>query len=302
MEDIPSVIDYEFDETSSTPYDSFWDHSSIKTFRILLHVAISLIGIIGSVITCIIVFFRQQRGKSTPVFTFIGTVAMGDILYGLVSSVVCPAYIIYGAWIFGEIFCFLAYFVDEFNQQYSIIVIAAGTCWTLCNANNLKFAIAINFIIAMSMMLLSLLSTLFSWSYVTHNDHHYCHAHPHDGISKKLQKLLQIFINFVLPILVIAANCVIKNGNTSSIRLLMVVMVAVYLLLESPSILIIFAFNKLSYGNWVVFGLISQTKLVYKTVVCYVMDRSFREEFLEIISLCLRKRRDQEGYHLQQNV
>lgn len=305
MEDIASEIVYEFsdhyNETMSVNHISFWDDLPVKIIRILLYEAISLIGIIGSVITCIIVFFRQ-RVKSTPEYTFIGTAAIGDILYGLVSFVICPTYIHYNSWIFGEIFCFIAYFIDEFHQLYSIIILVTATCWTLCNANNLKIAVAINLIVALCSTILSLFLTVFTWTYATYNDHQYCHAQWSNDIFKKTHQLQQLLVNTALPILVILASCVIRNGNTSYVRLLMVIMTTIYVLLESPSTVMLIFFNHLPFGYWVVLGLLSQTKIVYKTGICYAMDRNFKEEFLDVVSRCFRKSRDHEGYQMQQNV
>lgn len=284
-------------------HDSDNDDLAYKIIQTVLLEVIYLIGIFGSIITCLIVI--RKRNSQISLNIFLGTLAIGDLLFCLENFIVCPTYsLLIDTRIFGKDMCLIAYFIDEFHEYYSILIISTAICLYLCHDINLKMTFGLNIIVVLFSIIIPLFTIKYTHQLLTTDDgHQYCiHEWPNDTSEKALQ-LSKFFINIVLPFIIIVVSSVLRfcfkigEGNASSSRLLLVVMI-IHILLWNP-LPVVSNFTQIDlFAYHFVLNLLSQLTIVYKPIVYYGMNHTFKKEFLNLISKCFKTNRPQR-YNVQ---
>ncbi|XP_037040227.1 probable G-protein coupled receptor 83 [Bradysia coprophila] len=279
-----TVLNYEVNETFSDNSDHLF--IIIESW---LYVLISMIGIFGNIVTCLVVF--KKRRLQTPIYTFIGTLAVVDLVFASVFTIVHPITLNIG-WIFGKFACSLVVFVDAFHQFYSVILITVAAWLSLCQEIHLKMAFIVNCIIAVCATLWSLFASVFSQLFTDDTGIQYCHVR-----FDVLRHLIILIIHTALPLMVIVTSCFVRRSHSSTVRLFILIMI-INILLTSPA-LVILTFVRFSPPLYMVMSLVSHLTIAYKPLVYYVMDLNFKEESLSVIFRCFRRQQHREEYNIE---
>ena len=94
-----------------------------KLFLYFAYLFVFIIGIIGNILVCWVVFRQQSMRSVTNIF--ITNLALSDILLCLFAVPFTPLYLLtFKEWIFGPVFCRLVPFVQGlFNSFFSILFV-----------------------------------------------------------------------------------------------------------------------------------------------------------------------------------
>lgn len=299
MEQISSDENLDFQFNSSSIFDNvaFVDHWAFNITITAISILLLIIGIIASVMTCIIAF-RKRNNLQTPLNVFIGTLAIADLLYCLDCIVTYPANVFFESWIYGSFMCHVSTFVEEFHELYTIIIMSTSIGFFLCHKMSLKMAYITVFIVALCTAILSLIRVKFTILHTSDKQHYCLHDWP-NHIFNIAHNILKLVVNIVLPFVMIVVSLVLRfilriDVNASSNRLLMVIMI-VYSLLWCP---MIFNYHNESTYVYVALSLLMQLTAVYKPIVYYTMDSVWKKEFSDLISQCFKPNRPQV-YNMQ---
>jgi len=292
---------YSLNITNITNIDeSFKQHQATRIIQIVYCFTIFSTGIIGNTMVCVVLF--RKRKMQTPLNVFLITLAIGDILFCIFYIVTLPMYHLYDSWILGETLCFVTIFVAELYEFYSIITISISMCLFLCQKVNLKKAYITISIIFLCTTLISLAKVSFT-KLILFDEQKICIGEWSNHKFAMAYQLLKFLFHILLPIVTLIVFSVLSfilkfNKNPFASRLLMLIMI-IYVLLSCPLILLhMFPYSENRVIDlFALFHHLSILTVVYKPILYYKMDKTMKNEFLE---LCLQylKRNPTEAYNL----
>lgn len=279
-----NLMDFQFNASSNFEYDDL-AHRWPFIAQVIIAVVLSIVGIIGNIIMCIVVF--RSRNLQTSLNLFLGTLAFTDFLYCLDGVILYPTVLFVDSWIYGEFLCYASIFVDEFHEVYASIITSTAIILFLSHKISLKMAYITIFIVGMCSAIIFIVSVKFTHLH-TFGGQPVCLLDWPDHMITTAYELLKLLVNVVLPVMLIVVSLVLRfmlriEVNASSSRLLMVTMI-IYVLLLSPITVVqtLFHYSYL-YTSLIVW---SHLAAVYKPIVYYKMDPILRKEFLDLISQC----------------
>lgn len=281
--------DFQFNASSNFDCDDYgpsW-HSIAQP---IIAVVLSIVGVIGNIFMCIVVF--RRRNLQTSLNLFLGTLAFADLLYCLGGVIVNPTFIFGDSWMYGEFACYASTFVDEFHELYGSIIASTAIILFLCRKISLKMAYVTIFIVGMCTAIMSFVSVKFTHLH-NFDEQQVCLIDWPDHMFNAAHQILKLLVNVVLPVMMIVVSLVLRfilkiEVNASSSRLLTVTMV-IYVLLWSPMTVVLTFFHHTYFHTALI--VLSHLAAVYKPIVYYKMDHILRAEFLDLFSKCFVTKR-----------
>lgn len=179
----------------------------------IFYVAIFIVGIIGNVLVCYVVF--RNKAMHTVTNFFITNLALSDILLCILAVPFTPLYTFLEKWIFGNLLCHLVPFaqgVSIYISTLTLTSIAMDRYIVIIYPFRHRMRVSICMVIITAIWLVSLLLTLPYGLYVQLNrgdsgndsDVRYCEEDWPSETKRKLFGTITVTLQFVLPFLIIS--------------------------------------------------------------------------------------------------
>lgn len=179
----------------------------------IFYLAIFIVGIIGNVLVCYVVF--RNKAMHTVTNFFITNLALSDILLCILAVPFTPLYTFLGQWIFGNLLCHLVPFaqgVSIYISTLTLTSIAMDRYIVIIYPFRHRMRVSICMVIITAIWIVSLLLTLPYGLYVRLNrgdsandsDVRYCEEDWPSETKRKLFGTITVTLQFVLPFLIIS--------------------------------------------------------------------------------------------------